>query len=141
MALTVEERESFLAEAHIGALAVHWRDGRAPLNVPIWYQYTPGGELWVLTGPGSHKAKAIQQAGRFSLMVQRVQPSVRYVSVEGPVTRIVPATAEQSREMAERYLPAERVEEWLEYERTELGESVAIYLRPERWLSADMGAA
>lgn len=49
MALSVEEREQFLAEPHIGALSVVDGPDRAPLTVPIWYQYGPGGELWVLT--------------------------------------------------------------------------------------------
>jgi nitroimidazol reductase NimA-like FMN-containing flavoprotein (pyridoxamine 5'-phosphate oxidase superfamily) len=47
MALSREEREQFLAEPHIGALSVVERPDRAPLTVPIWYQYNPGGELWV----------------------------------------------------------------------------------------------
>ncbi|MGI9001216.1 MAG: pyridoxamine 5'-phosphate oxidase family protein [Pseudonocardia sp.] len=63
---------------------------RGPLTVPIWYQYAPGGEAWVLTSVGSRKAQLIEAAGRFSLMVERVEPSIRYVSVEGPVTRMVP---------------------------------------------------
>lgn len=141
MTLSVAEREEFLAEPHVGALSVASTiPGRAPLTVPIWYQYTPGGELWINTGPESRKAVAIRAAGRFSLMVQRTEPSVRYVSVEGPVTRTEPASIERSREMAARYLPREAVEGFVEYERTQLGEHVAIFLRPEHWLSADLGA-
>ena len=141
MALSIEEREQFLAEPHIGALSVVERPGRAPLTVPIWYQYDPGGELWVLTEPGSRKTRAIDAAGRFSLMVQRTEPTIRYVSVEGPVTRTSPGGGERSREMAERYVPPSRVAEFLEYERTHLGEHVAVYMRPEHWLSADLGPA
>ncbi len=140
MALSKAEREQFLAEPHIGALSVVEAADRAPLVVPIWYQYEPGGELWISTGVDSRKAKAIRAAGRFSLMVERTEPTVRYVSVEGPVTRIDPGNAEQSREIAARYLAAEKVEEWLEYERTQLPEHLTIYLRPERWASADLGA-
>jgi hypothetical protein len=141
MVLSVEEREQFLAEPHIGALSVVERPDRAPLTVPIWYQYSPGGELWVLTEPGSRKARAIDATGRFSMMVQRTEPTVRYVSVEGPVTRTVAGGGERSREMAARYLPANKVAEYLEYERTQIGELIAIYLRPEHWLSADLGPA
>lgn len=36
MALSREEREKFLAEPHIAALAVDAGEGRAPLTVPIW---------------------------------------------------------------------------------------------------------
>jgi hypothetical protein len=141
MALSVEEREQFLAEPHIGALSVVERPDRAPLTVPIWYQYSPGGELWVLTEPGSRKARAINAAGRFSMMVQRTEPTIRYVSVEGPVTRTAAGSDERSREMAARYLPANKVDEYLEYERTQMGQHDAFYMRPEHWLSADLGPA
>src|SRR3954469_25916358 len=100
MALSVEERERFLAQPHIGALSVVERPDRAPLTVPIWYQYTPGGELWVLSAPDARKTRAIDAAGRFSLMVQRTEPTVRYVSVEGPVTRTAGSSRERSWEMA-----------------------------------------
>src|SRR3954470_9382404 len=99
MALSVEERERFLAEPHIGALSVIERLDRAPLTVPIWYQYSPGGELWVLTAPDARKTRAISAAGRFSLMVQRTEPTIRYVSVDGPVIRIAASSDERSQEM------------------------------------------
>jgi hypothetical protein len=139
MALTREEREEFLAEPHIGALSVVEGPGRAPLTVPIWYQYRPGGELWVVTAPDARKTLAIQAAGRFSMMVQRTEPTARYVSVEGPVVRTAPGSYELSREMAARYIRAERVEDYVEFERTQLGEHIAVYMRPEHWLSSDLG--
>ncbi|KUL46014.1 pyridoxamine 5'-phosphate oxidase [Streptomyces sp. NRRL F-4489] len=140
MSLSIRERELFLAEPHVGALSVVERPDRAPLTVPIWYHYTPGGELWVRTGPDSRKARAIRSAGRFSMMVQRTEPTVRYVSVEGPVTRTEPDSRERAWEMAARYLPEEKVADFVEYDRTHLGEHVLFYLRPENWLSLDMGA-
>ena len=139
VALSVEVREQFLAEPLVGALSVVERTDRAPLTVPIWYQYTPGGELWVRTPPGSRKARAIHAAGRFSLMVQRTAPTVRYVSVEGPVTRTAPCSDEQSLEMAARYLPPGKAPDFVAYERTQFGEHIAIHMRPEHWLSADLG--
>ncbi|MGO1056821.1 pyridoxamine 5'-phosphate oxidase family protein [Crossiella sp. CA198] len=141
MALSKAEREQFLAQPHIGALSVLERPDRAPLTVPIWYQYAPGGELWVRTPPDSRKARAIAAAGRFSLLAQRSTPTVRYVSVEGPVIRTAAGDDERSRELAARYLPSEKVEEFVAYERTHLGEHITIYLRPEHWLSADLGPA
>lgn len=140
MALSTEEREKFLAEPHIGALSVTERPDRAPLTMPLWYQYTPGGELWIRTLPESRKMKAIDSAGRFSLLAQRATPTVRYVSVEGPVLRTEPDSPARAREMAARYLPEEKVEEYLEFERTRVGEHVVVFLRPEHWLSLDMGA-
>jgi Pyridoxamine 5'-phosphate oxidase len=141
MALSTVEREQFLAEPHIGALSVLERPDRAPLTIPIWYQYTPGGDLWVLTTPEARKTQAIHAATRFSLMVQRTRPTARYVSVEGPVVRTATGSEALSREMAARYLPPAKVDDYLEYERTHLGEHIAIYMRPEHWLSSDLGPA
>jgi Pyridoxamine 5'-phosphate oxidase len=140
MALSMEEREQFLAEPHIGALSVVERSDRV-LTVPIWYQYEPGGDLWIATEPGARKMRAIRAAGRFGMMVERSAPTARYVSVEGPVVRIEPGSPERSLEMARRYIPPARVEEYLEFERAQIGEQVIVHMRPERWLSSDLGPA
>ncbi|HTT50687.1 MAG TPA: pyridoxamine 5'-phosphate oxidase family protein [Streptosporangiaceae bacterium] len=137
--LSVCDRELFLAEPHIAALSVSAGPGRGPLTLPIWYQYEPGGEAWVLTEAGSRKARLIGAAGRFTLMVDRITPTVRYVSVEGPVSHTVPGTEELLREITERYLPPEKVPAYIQFAHAELGEQVAIYLRPQRWLTADLG--
>ncbi|WP_406149586.1 pyridoxamine 5'-phosphate oxidase family protein [Streptomyces sp. NBC_01012] len=140
MALTRTEREQFLAEPHIAALAVDAaEEGRAPLTVPIWYQYLPGGDLWIMTGRDSRKGKAIAETGRFSIMVDRLTPTIRYVSVEGPVVATLPATREQLVELASRYLPAEKVAGYVDFAWREHGEQVVIHLRPRRWLSSDLG--
>ena len=139
MVLSKEEREAFLAQPHVGALSVVERPGRGPLTVPIWYQYTPGGELWVRSAPDARKTRAIEAAGRFSLLVQRTEPTVRYVSVEGPLTGTAPDDPERAREMAARYLPPDKVDGFLVYERAELGEHITLFMRPENWLSADLG--
>ncbi|MEU3602847.1 pyridoxamine 5'-phosphate oxidase family protein [Streptomyces sp. NPDC006798] len=141
-ALSREERDQFLLEPHIGALSVDsGEEGRAPLTVPIWYQYEPGGELWVTTAVGSRKAKLLTAAGRFSLMVDRVEPTVRYVSVEGPIVGSEPCTRERMREIAARYLPADKVEAYLDYSQAEFGYSLVFRMRPQRWLSAELGAS
>ncbi|BBZ12228.1 pyridoxamine 5'-phosphate oxidase family protein [Mycobacterium branderi] len=139
MPVSKDEREEFLAQPHIAALSVQAGDSRGPLTVPIWYQYTPGGEPWVLTGPGSRKTRLIEAAGYFSLMVERLEPTVRYVAVDGPVSRIEPGTDDQLVEMTRRYMPPEKVDAYLDYARNEIGESVAIYMQPQHWLSADLG--
>ncbi|MGN6682211.1 MAG: pyridoxamine 5'-phosphate oxidase family protein [Streptosporangiaceae bacterium] len=137
--LSVSDRELFLTEPHVAALSVSAGQNRGPLTLPIWYQYAPGGEPWVLTEAKSRKVALIESAGRFSLMVARVMPTNRYVSVEGPVSRIVPGTDEQLREIAARYLPPDKAHAYVEFAEAELGEQLAIYLRPERWLTADLG--
>lgn len=78
--LSVRDRELFLAEPHIAALSVSAGQGRGPLTVPIWHQYEPGGEAWVLTSAGSRKARLFEAAGCFILMAERVAPTIRYVS-------------------------------------------------------------
>ena len=140
MALTKDEREQFFAEPHVAALSLYAGDTRGPLTVPIWYQYTPGDEPWILTGPGSHKARLIEANGFFSLMVERTEPTTRYVAVDGAVSRIEPATDAQLEEMTRRYLDPEAAEAYLEFARKELGANVAIWMKPEHWLSADLGA-
>jgi hypothetical protein len=135
----MDQREQFLAEPHVAALSVSAGEDRGPLTVPIWYQYQPGGEAWVLTEATSRKARLIEAAGCFTLMVERVLPTIRYVSVAGPVTRIIPGTDELLQEISERYLPAEKVPSYIEFVMSELGEQAAIYMRPQHWLTADLG--
>ncbi|WP_328494801.1 pyridoxamine 5'-phosphate oxidase family protein [Streptomyces sp. NBC_00414] len=140
MALPREEREKFLAEPYVAALAVDAGAGRAPLIVPIWYQYEPGGLVWILTGLNSRKHELISAAGRFSLMVDRLEPTIRYVSLEGPVVGTAPATREQLHEISARYLPADKVDAYVDFSWKEHGEMVVIRMRPERWLSSDLGS-
>jgi nitroimidazol reductase NimA-like FMN-containing flavoprotein (pyridoxamine 5'-phosphate oxidase superfamily) len=87
--LSSDEREAFLAEARVAVLGVE-APGRAPLGVPIWYAYAPGGELGLWMDGASHKARCLRRAGRLTLVVQDTTRPYRYVSVEGPVTRIDP---------------------------------------------------
>ncbi|MCZ4517294.1 pyridoxamine 5'-phosphate oxidase family protein [Rhodococcus ruber] len=140
MALSKAEREEFLSEPRIAALSVAAGADRGPLTVPIWYDYTPGGEAWVLTGATSKKAQSIRAACRFTLMIEQSDPRIRYVSVEGPVSREEPSTPELERSMATRYLPPEKVDGYLEMANSEHEENVVFYLQPEHWLSADLGA-
>ncbi len=139
MPLSEHERQEFLAEPHVAALSVAAGPDRAPLVVPIWYQYEPGGDIWIMTGPHSRKGELIARAGRFSLMVDRLTPTIRYVSVEGPVTETVPATREQLVEISARYLPAEKVEGYVDFAWKEHGEQVVFRMRPQRWNSSDLG--
>ncbi|MFG1701941.1 pyridoxamine 5'-phosphate oxidase family protein [Nonomuraea sp. M3C6] len=138
MPLSVAARAEFLAEAHIASLAVEAGDGRAPLNVPVWYDYTPGGEIRFLTDGDSRKARLISKAGRFSMLVQRVSPTYRYVSVEGPVVHSGPTTLEELTRISSRYLPPDAVSGYVQG--SDLNVLVTFRMRPEHWLSADLGA-
>jgi hypothetical protein len=139
MPLPPHEREQFLAQPHVAALSVAAGPGRGPLSVPIWYGYEPGGDAWILTAANSRKTRLIEAAGCFTLLVERTTPTVRYVSVEGPVTRTEPGTDEHLHRMSTRYLTGDALEAYIEIARTEMGEQVAIHMHPRRWLSADLG--
>ena len=66
--MTREERQAFLAEVHVGIISIAEPD-RAPLAVPVWYSYEPGGDVQVLMQSDSRKMVGIEAAGRFSLCV------------------------------------------------------------------------
>src|SRR5258708_35123734 len=92
--LSVRDRELFLAKPHIAALSVSAGPDRGPFSLPIWYQYAPGGEAWVLTPARSGEGPLIEATGGFTPMGERGPPTGRWVSGEGPVTRVVPRAGE-----------------------------------------------
>jgi len=135
--MTAEEREAFLSGVHVGVLAVE-RAGRAPLAVPVWYDYSPGGELLIWMERDTVKDRAITAAGRLSLAVQDENPPYKYVTVEGPVVaNDRPPTREQALRIAGRYWPEAEAKAYVD---SALGErSVLVRVRPEKWLSNDQG--
>jgi nitroimidazol reductase NimA-like FMN-containing flavoprotein (pyridoxamine 5'-phosphate oxidase superfamily) len=136
LTMTESERQAFLAALHVGVISIERADG-PPLAVPIWYQYEPGGHLWVLTGTDSLKGKLLHAAGRFSLCAQAEEPPFyAYVSVEGPIESVEPADLEtDSRPMAHRYFGAELGDLYIESQADE--GSTKWSMRPERWFSVD----
>ncbi len=135
--MTRQEREAFLADVHVGVIGIQ-EDGRAPLNVPIWYSYEPGGEVVIITGRDSRKGKLLEKAGRFSLCAQTETPPYRYVTVEGPVVSVEPTDLEQvARPMARRYLGAELGDQYTEATSGDRGSSATYRMRPEHWLIVD----
>ena len=138
LAMTRAEREAFLADVHVGIISVPEAD-IGTLAVPIWYDYEPGGEVWVITGKGSRKGKLISSGTRLSLCAQTEQPPYKYVSVEGPVVGIEPTDPEKHmRPMARRYLGVEGGDQYIEATSADRdGSSIVIRMRPERWLTVD----
>jgi PPOX class probable F420-dependent enzyme len=135
--MTRSERESFLAEVHVGILGIE-ASGRAPVLVPIWYSYEPGGEITFLTYKESRKVKLLQNAGRFSLCVQSEIRPYRYVSVEGLIISLEEADNERDLiPIARRYLGREKGDEYVDA--TKVDERLIIRMRPKRWSSADYG--
>ncbi len=111
--LSIAEREAFLAEARVAVLSVA-APGRGPLAVPVWYAYTPGGEIGLWMDGDSLKLRRLQREGRLSLCVQDATRPYRYVSVEGAVTGIAPIDCERElRPLIARYLGADGVEPYL----------------------------
>ena len=55
--MSVDEREAFLANVYIGVLSIPCKEGAAPLTEPVWYDYEPGGEVWLITGSQSLKGQ------------------------------------------------------------------------------------
>ena len=124
---------------HVGILSAQ-DPGRGPLSVPVWYAYAPGGTLDVVTEETSRKARCcLHAAGRFSRWPQSEDLPDRYVGVEGPISvPRTPATDEERRALAYRYLGAELGELSLAATEADAATSVAFCLSPERWLSTDM---
>jgi len=134
-AMSQVEREAFLADVHVGVLAIA-RPTRGPLNVPIWYDYTPGGELWFITAADSRKGQLLRLGTRVSLCAQSEVAPYQYVSIEGPVVAIAPALVDAHlRPMARRYLGVAQGDRYAANSTD--GESALVRVRPERWLSVD----
>jgi PPOX class probable F420-dependent enzyme len=129
-----EDRERFLADLHVGVLAVE-RTDRAPLAVPIWYAYEPGGEVSIWTTEGTLKDKLIRAAGRFSFTVQNEEPPYKYVTVDGEVTFVGPADEAEARKIAIRYLGDEAGNQFADENHSP--SSIVIRMQPKRWLSVD----
>ena len=134
--MTQAEREAFLAEPHIGVIALNEPD-RGPLAAPIWYGYEPGGELTVLISPQSRKGRLLSEGDRLSLVAQQENLPYRYVSVEGVVASIAPSSAGELLDMAIRYLGEEQGQAYAAANAG--GENVTVSVRIERWLSIDYG--
>jgi len=135
--MSQNEKEKFLAGLHVGVLSLPQGD-RAPLTVPVWYDYAPGGEIWFLTGPESRKGRLIRVGTRLSLCAQTETPPYQYVSVEGVVTSVRPSDREkESRPMARRYLGREMGDRYTDQGSAD--ESVTVRVQPQRWLAVDYG--
>jgi nitroimidazol reductase NimA-like FMN-containing flavoprotein (pyridoxamine 5'-phosphate oxidase superfamily) len=131
------EREEFLAAVHVGVLSVA-EVSRAPLTVPVWYSYAPGGVVSVITGSASRKARLIAAAGRVSLCAQSEAAPYKYVSVEGPVTSTqAPVDADEARDMAYRYLGQEFGDLYLAATAERAAGQCVIRMTPESWLTSD----
>jgi PPOX class probable F420-dependent enzyme len=130
------ERQEFLADKHVAVLSVTATDGRPPASVPIWYDYTPGGDVRIATGASSRKASLIEREGAVTLVVQREEVPYQYVAVEGTVVDVTkPAPADVQEAIAIRYLGEEGGRAFVRS--MEGVEEVMYTIRPDRWVTAD----
>ena len=139
-AMTREQRDAFLAEPRVGVLAVDDpAGGRAPLTIPIWFEYRPDVGVTIVTSPESRKGRAIEQAGRYSLAAQDEVELYRYVSVEGPVVSAERPDADLLRRMAVHYLGEKGGNAYAEATVERDTTSARAYvMRPEHWNTADL---
>jgi len=134
--MTQAEREAFLAAPRIGVLSIpRPTANEPPLSAPVWYDYSSGGELWLLTGPNSAKGKLLKANGSVTLVAQQEAMPYAYVSVECTVTDIREANGTDSREMAHRYLGTETGDAYVKANTGNI--SVRVALRIDRWLTVD----
>ena len=133
--MTKEEREHYLADQHVGIVSVA-RIGKAPLVVPIWYDYEPGGELWVMTPRDSAKHTLFEREKCFSLCVQTDRWPYQYVSVSGPVISVEPRDETTVRSLVERYIPTSKVERFIEAIANV--DYLIVRMRPEQWNTSDV---
>jgi len=132
-----EEREAFLAAVHVGVLSVS-QASLGPLSVPVWYSYTAGGPVSVITAASSRKARLIADAGRFSLVAQSEAAPYKYVSVEGPVTSTeAPVDPEEAAAMAYRYLGKEFGDLYLAATAGQAEGECIIRMTPASWRTSD----
>ncbi len=140
--MTPAAREAFLASVHVGVLSIVEPD-LGPLTVPIWYAYESGGDVWLWTDTTSRKAALLRQAERASLCVQQETQPYKYVSIEGPITAITPATTADIRQLAIRYLGADAADAYVAglAGGGATDTDCVVRIRPERWLTFDEAPA
>ena len=132
--MSPEEREAFLAAPRIGVLSIPRQEG-PPLSAPVWYEYSPGGQLWLLTGPNSAKGKLLEEQTPVTLVAQSEELPYAYVSVECNVSALQEANEADNRHMANRYLGEEMGAAYVAANADSV--SAKVTLQPRRWLSVD----
>ncbi|WP_151524278.1 pyridoxamine 5'-phosphate oxidase family protein [Serinicoccus kebangsaanensis] len=132
-----EAARAFLAEPHVGVLAVS-ADGGPPAATPLWYAVEPDGAVWLVTSATTRKARLLAASGAATLVVHTVSPRTRFVSVDLELTDRAPATAKESRAIAARYLSGEALEGYLAFAAESLGPEERLTFTPTRYRYADL---
>jgi PPOX class probable F420-dependent enzyme len=135
LTMTKDEREAFLADVHVGVLAVNGEG--APSLTPIWYEYEPGGDVLITTAADSPKTALLRAAGRANFCVQTEAAPYKYVVVEGPVTIEDGVDSDWRRALAKRYLGDELGDMYTDATMDSEPGSVLVRITPERWRTTD----
>ncbi|MEM7283174.1 MAG: pyridoxamine 5'-phosphate oxidase family protein [Pseudomonadota bacterium] len=134
LAMSQHERKAFLAEPHVGVIAINDTE-RGPLATPIWYDYTLGEAVTFLVSYNSRKIRLLREGSVVTFLVQQETMPYKYVCVEGPVS-ISPSKPGALLEMARRYLPEEQAQD---YANQSAGDGKTVSLDIKRWLTVDYG--
>ncbi len=135
LTMSKADREAFLADVHVGMVGIE-RDGAPPLTAPVWYSYTPGGEVLFAFEAESEKIRLLRATGEASLCAQTEAMPYQYVTVEGPVVIGEPDKAVDAA-LAYRYLGQEIGDVYLGATADSL--TFVVRLTPIRWRTVDYG--
>ena len=133
MAMTTQERETFLADVHIGVLGVARPDG-PPSLTPVWYRYADG-VVEIATSSSTAKVGLLREVGQASLCAQREgEPAPAFVTVEGPVA-VDPVPDGLVEAIASRYLGPEAGASYAAGPGQQ--DDIVLTLHIERWRTVD----
>ncbi|GAA1536118.1 pyridoxamine 5'-phosphate oxidase [Kribbella lupini] len=139
--MSKQQREQFLAGPHVGVVSVNGADGEPPTSVPTFYAYEPGGLITMFTGTQRRVPKRIERikaAGAITLVAQREEQPLAYVTVEAELVEIGRPTAEQLVTIARRYMPEEHATGFAAGELGDPESTIVLFtFRPTRWFSSD----
>lgn len=127
------ERDELLGASHVGILGVAAAPGSPPLVTPVWYVHEDG-QILLVTGRGSRKARLLRAAGVATFVVHD-DAVPRHVALEGDVAISEPDEAVRRR-IAERYVPPGMLDGYLAA--TAGADMVLVRLMPRTWRTVDL---
>ncbi len=126
MAMTSEERDTFLRETRIAKIATLNADG-SPTMVPVWFEWD-GETARVFTSKTSPKVKRIQADPRVALSVEEgVGVPERWVTIEGTCSISTDGTRDLIARLARRY-----------YEPAKAEKSITEWLAADIWVTLEI---
>jgi PPOX class probable F420-dependent enzyme len=124
--------DNFLAEPYLCRFALN-RGERAPLIRPVWYLWEDGQLMMSTSGDASH-IKAIRKDPNISVCIDKASPPYAALVAEGKAELVQGLGTDHAllRRLADRYLPAERVDGFMQRPMAQI-ERVRIIVEPQRW--------